>query len=1221
MWDPNSITQDRLHELRKAAEQAWRDDSRHEKYRGHAQPSAGHCYQTSRWLTTKLGGFVGNRDGHHFWVSPDESHVIDLTGDRDAIPPIDLNKYGLPLDEEDEPWVAPIDHHNWRPGPILYKKADHPLYDGFEIDQSPDLDPAAAYHTALFSQRADSALGEHTADWTGIGKPMDLPQAQENKAQEELPPLNMAEQHMTVEPQENEYRWVYANGQLHVSPEHDHDRLRENAGVQENHKGPFAAGFVHIQGRKALWSGQSNVALRNLVHELKAYTKEMGWEWEGLVGPDGNPIHDDFGPKKSMWFRHDGDNLIMAEGEWQPFKDPDGVIRITGKKATPEYFGWSRPDDIIEEWASDFGYRIAEEEPSWAKKRPDRPDPREDPWGYHQVFREEAREVPLEEWQKKFREIGVQRQEDLMPHSEYTRSSLQSKLQLATGNYRHKYNPNGGNMAPPTFMTYWGMRNGNHFFQPQGTRGREYSPQEVQGWLDNGELNVYMPPSPMVIEDLANRAKEQTSVTFPDEWNALGEERQGRTAEYPGGTNMTERMRNFETLEMYDKGDMEWEPEKNNLDNEEPKGPLDCPVCGEQLPDYKAYQLHTHDHENKDWLPIEDGHFPQLNDKDEPLPLRLRNVNPLASPVAGSEGKDLIEAPIPFIYDIEKDNIITGQPGMRPSDIMIQKEDRMLTKEGLVQGYYEPGGKVVITTTTNQPYSTYHMLQLWYYQHPHMEITSLELEDQKGEKTKLASEDVGTYIKNLTATEPAAYNAYQALRREGGHVYIVGGAVRDALLQKEPRDLDMLVQGLPSVEVQRILAQLPGTVDLEGKRFGTYKYRYQGHEVEIALPRIDSYEDAEKRSQGKITVDHRMPVEDDLLRRDFTANSMAVDLNNGRLIDPYGGAEDINKGALRTTHPSSFKEDPTRLLRALVAHSRFGLNPDEKTRQEMASNASRLDAESPDILKPILDKLMSSDNPSGAFRLAQETGILKHIFPELGNNFDYDQNNLNHKYTLGDHTLHVLDNISRKSDDPDLRLAALLHDIGKPSSAWIDPDTGRSHFYQGMIDGRPVGADHALVGADLAEKRLRQTFNYPVAKMNRIRGLIENHMFPAFSSAKGARKFLNRVGDHADDLLLLRESDQGGKGQSQSEIDARTSADQMRGYVNQVRQAGEATDKGSLAINGNDILALGVRPGPQIGQILQGLVEQVIADPQLNNRDSLLQLAQNYVGQNNPNSD
>lgn len=153
-FDPDSITQAQLHDMRTAAEQAWGDDTRHPNYVGHPQPSAGQCYVTSRWMADKLGGHVGTKSGHYFWVSPDKSHVIDLTGDQFGYPPHNMEALGVKLDEEDPGWEPTEDQKTWRPGPILYKRADHPLFKGFRVKTFKTENP----RVSLFKERANRAL-------------------------------------------------------------------------------------------------------------------------------------------------------------------------------------------------------------------------------------------------------------------------------------------------------------------------------------------------------------------------------------------------------------------------------------------------------------------------------------------------------------------------------------------------------------------------------------------------------------------------------------------------------------------------------------------------------------------------------------------------------------------------------------------------------------------------------------------------------------------------------------------------------------------------------------------------------------------------------------------------------------------------------------------------------------------------------------------------------
>lgn len=473
------------------------------------------------------------------------------------------------------------------------------------------------------------------------------------------------------------------------------------------------------------------------------------------------------------------------------------------------------------------------------------------------------------------------------------------------------------------------------------------------------------------------------------------------------------------------------------------------------------------------------------------------------------------------------------------------------------------------------------------------------------EMTKLT--DIGTEIAALIAANPATHGASQALRCAGGQLYAVGGAVRDALLRIEPKDIDLLVTGVPAPEVRRVLESLPGRVDLTGNEFGVFRYKLDGSEVEIALPRRRERSTGAGHKDFEVEANHTIAVEEDLYRRDFTPNAIAVDLASGRLIDPFGGAADIESGQFRTLNEQSLSDDPLRTLRGLVLHGRLGLEPDEQTRAQFAIYADRIPHLSLERVQAELDKLFDSSHPERAIRLAHETGVLKYILPELDAAIGYDQNNPHHERELGEHLIHVLSRLAERSDDPDLRLAALLHDIGKPRSAWVDPETGSNHYYEKHHDdGTVTGADHEIVGAEMAADLLTR-LRYPNDRIQRVEELIAHHMYAPFTTPKGARRFLNRVGDHADDLLTLRWADQGGK--SAYPGDPALSLERERELIDQVRATGGPTATADLAVDGHDILGLGIKPGPLVGQILRRLTDEVIDRPELNTRDELLGLA------------
>lgn len=453
--------------------------------------------------------------------------------------------------------------------------------------------------------------------------------------------------------------------------------------------------------------------------------------------------------------------------------------------------------------------------------------------------------------------------------------------------------------------------------------------------------------------------------------------------------------------------------------------------------------------------------------------------------------------------------------------------------------------------------------------------------------------------------DQTAVAAIEALQKAQGNVFVVGGAVRDVLRGAEPKDIDLMVTNLKPESVRVALEGLPGRVDVTGKDFGVFRYRDGAGEVEIALPRKEK-STGESHKDFDISADPNMEPEEDLFRRDFTINAMAIDLQNGQLIDPHGGSADIEQGILRSHNPQSISEDPLRILRGIVAAARFGVEPDEETKHIMRSNAQSLKNISAERVQMELDKLFAADNPDVGIELAHETGVLGYILPEVENAFGFDQANKHHERELGDHLLEVLKRAAKLTDDPDLRLAALLHDIGKPDSQWFDEE-GWAHYYE---NEKGEGADHEIVGAKLAEQRL-EALKYPRERIDRVRNLINHHMFPAYTTDKGARRFLNKVGDHADDLFILREADQGGKKYQNDPQEELPDLEQQKSLLQKVREQGAPVQTSQLAINGNDLIQIGVQPGPAMGQLLEVLTQAVIDDPSLNERETLLELAQN----------
>jgi len=456
-------------------------------------------------------------------------------------------------------------------------------------------------------------------------------------------------------------------------------------------------------------------------------------------------------------------------------------------------------------------------------------------------------------------------------------------------------------------------------------------------------------------------------------------------------------------------------------------------------------------------------------------------------------------------------------------------------------------------------------------------------------------------ILRLVNDDPAAKMAVDSLS-PFGEVYVVGGAPRDVVLGKKPKDIDIMAK-VNGDTIESVLKSVPkGKLSLTGKQFPVYRFNYGGSEVEIALPRIE-VKTGEGNKDWQIKSDSSIPVEKDLERRDFTANAIAVNAKTGQVVDPFDGLKDIENGVLKTVHSNSFRDDSSRTMRALTALSKHGLQPDEETKEQMRLHAPHLKKTPMETVGQELEKILSGNYPSEAIKLGQETGVLDHFLPEVHSTFGFDQKNFYHKHDLGTHIMNVLKNVSGLTSDTDVRMAALLHDIGKPSSMWED-ENGVGHFYKGE---QGQGANHDEVGAEMAEGILSR-LRYPANRIGRIKHLINNHMFPSFNSPKGARKFLNNSGspETAHDLLNLREADHMGKG---NENATRMMTDKMRSLINNEAASQAVFSPKDLAINGNDIIKLlGISSGPQVGQIIKKIMDLVIEHPSLNNRQELLNI-------------
>ena len=438
-----------------------------------------------------------------------------------------------------------------------------------------------------------------------------------------------------------------------------------------------------------------------------------------------------------------------------------------------------------------------------------------------------------------------------------------------------------------------------------------------------------------------------------------------------------------------------------------------------------------------------------------------------------------------------------------------------------------------------------------------------------------------------------------------GHAgYVVGGSLRDVLLGREPSDWDMATDARP----ERILELFPGSV--YENRFGTVAVRQGGELHEITTFRSD-HEYADFRRPHRVEFGNR--IEDDLARRDFTINAMAwggdapvsvppapgLDRAARRplvptLIDPSGGLVDLDRRTLRAVGDARarFEEDALRMVRAIRLAAALDFGVEAGTLAAIQARAPLVSHLSGERLAAELDKLLDAERPSIGLRLMAATDILAVLSPELAQQQGLEQNKIPGE-DLWDHTVRTVDAVPR--DRPVVRLAALLHDVGKPAT---------------LFDGHFHG--HEAAGAKIAAALLER-LRSPKFVADRVVHLVRHHMFvydPAWSDS-GVRRFIKRIGrDALDALFALREADNLGSGEPAGaygldELRARV-AGQLAGRV--------VLERGDLAIDGGDLIReLELTPGPVLGQLLEELLERAIADPTVNERATLLLLAQGML--------
>ena len=433
------------------------------------------------------------------------------------------------------------------------------------------------------------------------------------------------------------------------------------------------------------------------------------------------------------------------------------------------------------------------------------------------------------------------------------------------------------------------------------------------------------------------------------------------------------------------------------------------------------------------------------------------------------------------------------------------------------------------------------------------------------------------------------------LKDAGYDAYIVGGTVRDFFLGNQPHDIDITTNALPE-EMLSLFEDAGYRVIPTGINHGT---------ITVIDPVNGPVEITTYRTEGEYS-DGRRPdyvnfsssIEEDLARRDFTMNAIAYDPTDGRVVDPYGGQNDIEQGVIRTVgNPTErFMEDGLRPLRAARFSSTLGFDIDSETLDAMSDPKviENFGKVSKERVRDEVLKAMSGDNPVSFVETTMATGLNQHIIPELYECLGVEQPQKYHEHDVAGHLLEALDYANREGASPFVKLVALLHDIGKPETQGAKED-GQITFH-----------GHDKVGANKIAS-IMERLRFPKNEVDKAYTLVLNHLvqLPVDSSESAIRRFVNKVGEeNIPDLIMLRRADIAGHGDKDtSKVDA-----ELENFVDkyeQMKQSGSATTP-SLAIGGKELMEVGMKPGPEMGKVISYLKEVVTEDPSKNNKNDLI---------------
>lgn len=446
---------------------------------------------------------------------------------------------------------------------------------------------------------------------------------------------------------------------------------------------------------------------------------------------------------------------------------------------------------------------------------------------------------------------------------------------------------------------------------------------------------------------------------------------------------------------------------------------------------------------------------------------------------------------------------------------------------------------------------------------------------------------------DFSAVPAPARTIANKLRAGGFRSWVVGGCVRDSILGKKVADWDLCTDAQPS-DLMKVFPRAIPT----GLQHGTVTVVMNGEHYEVTTLRGETtYSDGRHPDAVHFVND----ITADLARRDFTINAIAVDAETGALVDPFDGRKDIERKAIRAVGKAfeRFSEDGLRVLRAARFCATLDFELDPETFAAISPTLDTFKKVSAERVRDEWVKTMKANKPSRAFDVMRESGIMAITCPEMMEGVGCEQNKW-HTFDVWRHGMACMDACV---GDPILRIAALLHDVGKPRTRAFSDKTQDFTFY-----------DHDKVGAEIADP-ICERLKFSNDERTRIVHLVRHHLFHYDSWSDAAvRRWIRRVGkDRLPDLMALSEADLRGKA---TEIDPviLEPLNALRAHAERVLAEGAALSTGDLTIDGNVLIKeLGIKPGRIIGELLAHLLEEVIGDPAKNTKDTLLALARAFV--------